>query len=100
MVRRDWCDLSRDMGTVVLDHILSGKERDELISGIHAYLTEMGEKIKNNQIALQKFIITKSLSKLPQHYPDAKNQPHVQVAIKLQAGKTICILYYYFKKIK
>jgi DNA polymerase alpha subunit A len=46
----------------------------------------MGKAIVDNRIALQKFIITKSLSKLPQNYPDAKTQPHVQVALKMQAA--------------
>lgn len=30
-MRRDWCDLSRDMGSAVLDFILSGRPRDEVI---------------------------------------------------------------------
>jgi DNA polymerase alpha subunit A len=90
LVRRDWCDLSRDMGTFVLDCILSGKPRDEVIVSIHAYLEAMGKAIVENRVALQKFIITKSLSKLPQNYPDAKSQPHVQVALKMQsAGKHV-----------
>jgi DNA polymerase alpha subunit A len=90
LVRRDWCDLSRDMGTFVLDCILSGKPRDEVIVSIHAYLEAMGKAIVENRVALQKFIITKSLSKLPQNYPDAKTQPHVQVALKMQsAGKHV-----------
>lgn len=37
---------------------------------------------------LNKFIITKQLTKQPSDYPDAKNQPHVQVALRrLAAGK-------------
>jgi DNA polymerase elongation subunit (family B) len=35
--------------------------------------------MRNGQIELEKYIITKSLTKAPEDYPDAKNQPHVQV---------------------
>jgi DNA polymerase elongation subunit (family B) len=37
------------------------------------------EQMRNGQIELEKYIITKSLTKAPEDYPDAKNQPHVQV---------------------
>jgi len=37
--------------------------------------------MQNGEIALEKYVITKSLTKAPQDYPDAKNQPHVQVKI-------------------
>lgn len=39
-------------------------------------------------VPLHKFVITKQLTKRPEDYPDAKNQPHVQVALRRrQAGK-------------
>ncbi len=39
-------------------------------------------------VPLNKFIITKQLTKRPDDYPDAKNQPHVQVALRRRsAGK-------------
>ncbi len=38
------------------------------------------------QIPLGKFIITKQLTKRPEDYPDAKNQPHVQVALRRRAA--------------
>jgi hypothetical protein len=42
-----------------------------------------------HQIPLGKFIITKQLTKKLEEYPDAKNQPHVQVALRRRAaGKT------------
>lgn len=31
-----------------------------------------------NKIGLSKFIITKSISKNPEDYPDGKSQPHVR----------------------
>ena len=33
-------------------------------------------------IALHKFVITKQLTKRPSDYPDAQNQPHVQIALR------------------
>lgn len=38
------------------------------------------------QVPLNKFIITKQLTKRPDDYPDAKNQPHVQVALRRRAA--------------
>ena len=37
--------------------------------------------MNDGEIALEKYVITKSLTKTPEDYPDAKNQPHVQVKI-------------------
>eukprot|EP01113_Clastostelium_recurvatum_P044377 TRINITY_DN7487_c0_g1_i3.p1 TRINITY_DN7487_c0_g1~~TRINITY_DN7487_c0_g1_i3.p1 ORF type:complete len:1514 (-),score=286.83 TRINITY_DN7487_c0_g1_i3:28-4569(-) len=85
LVRRDWCDLSRDMGNVVLDFILSGATRDEVVERIHKYLQEQALAIRENKIPLQKYIVNKGLTKHPKEYPDAKSQPHVQVALKMLA---------------
>eukprot|EP01114_Cavostelium_apophysatum_P017174 TRINITY_DN5038_c0_g1_i2.p1 TRINITY_DN5038_c0_g1~~TRINITY_DN5038_c0_g1_i2.p1 ORF type:complete len:1439 (+),score=499.62 TRINITY_DN5038_c0_g1_i2:132-4448(+) len=90
LVRRDWCELSADMGGHILDLILSGKSKDELVETIHTYLRHQAELIKTGKIALQKYIITKSLTKDPQDYPDKKGQPHVTLALKLRAkGKSV-----------
>jgi len=39
------------------------------------------EQMRSGQIELEKYVITKSLTKAPQDYPDAKNQPHVQARV-------------------
>lgn len=36
--------------------------------------------MRSGQVALEKYVITKTLTKQPEAYPDAKNQPHVQVS--------------------
>lgn len=36
-------------------------------------------------VPLNKYVITKQLTKNPSDYPDAKNQPHVQVALRRRA---------------
>ena len=48
MVRRDWCPLSKSVGNYVLDQILSGKSREDVILSLNTYLSEIGQKMKNN----------------------------------------------------
>jgi len=86
LVRRDWCELSKDVGKYVLDQILSGNAREGVVFNIHAYLEAVNQAIKNNEITLDKFIITKALTKAPKDYPDAKSQPHVTVALAMMAA--------------
>lgn len=46
------------------------------------YGVQVREKMDKGLIPLHKFIITKQLTKRPEEYPDAQNQPHVQVALR------------------
>ena len=92
LVRRDWCIESKDTGRYVLDQILSGNEREEVVSKIHAHLEEIAKKMRNNDLPLDKYVITKGLSKHPDQYPDGKSQPHVQVAkMMLRANRPVNI---------
>ncbi|GLI66368.1 hypothetical protein VaNZ11_010151 [Volvox africanus] len=86
IVRRDWCPLSKDEGNFALAAILSGRNREEVVAEIHAHLRQTAEKLWAGQVPLGKFIITKQLTKRPEDYPDAKNQPHVQVALRRRAA--------------
>lgn len=36
--------------------------------------------MRNGQVPLEEYVITKTLTKPPEAYPDAKNQPHVLVS--------------------
>ena len=47
MVRRDWCPLSKNVGNRVLEEILSGKERENIVIVLNNYLSEIGEKMKS-----------------------------------------------------
>ncbi|KAK5584646.1 hypothetical protein RB653_006261 [Dictyostelium firmibasis] len=85
IVRRDYCDLTKDIGQWVLNLILSGEEKIALFSLIKEYLEGVQQQIKDNSIAVEKFIITKTLSKQPEEYNDADIQPHVQVALQMRA---------------
>jgi DNA polymerase alpha subunit A len=84
LVRRDWCDLSKDTGRFVLDRILSGEAREEVVNDIHQHLSELADAMRAGQVPIGKYIITKGISKPPQDYPDHKRQPHLQVALAMQ----------------
>jgi DNA polymerase alpha subunit A len=108
LVRRDWCDLSKDVGQLrelvlsgffflkfslkryVLDQILSGLSREDVVERIHAHMRLVKEALQENKIVLNKYIITKSLTKDPADYNDAKTQAHVVVALRMRtAGMAI-----------
>jgi len=42
MVRRDWCQLSKNVGNKVLEEILSGKAREDIVEELNNYLCEIG----------------------------------------------------------
>jgi DNA polymerase alpha subunit A len=50
MVRRDWCELSKEVGNFVLEQISSGQNRDDLVYKLNNYLSDIGTRMKNNQI--------------------------------------------------
>ena len=83
MVRRDWCNLSKSVGNFVLDQIMSGRQKEDIILTLNDYLSDIGEKLKKSEINLSEFIITKQLTKGPSEYSDYKALPHVRVALDL-----------------
>ena len=48
MVRRDWCELSKIVSKFVLDKILSGLPRDEMIIALNEKLSSIGHLMKTN----------------------------------------------------
>ncbi|KAK8687216.1 hypothetical protein V6N13_086043 [Hibiscus sabdariffa] len=84
MVRRDWSLLSKELGDFCLAQILSGGSCEDVVESIHNSLMKVQEEMRNGQVVLEKYIITKTLTKPPEAYPDAKNQPHVQVALRMK----------------
>jgi len=90
VVRRDWCPLARGMGDEILTRVLSGEGKEEVVQWIHSFLTQKGKEMDDAAVPIEKYIITKGLTKDPKDYPDAKNQPHVQVALRMmQRGKVV-----------
>lgn len=69
----------------VLDQILSGEMTEVVVERIHEYLTIIGANVREGKIKLDEFIVFKRLGKDPEQYPDAKTQPHVQVALRMKA---------------
>lgn len=84
MVRRDWSMLAKDLGDYCLSQILSGGSCEDVVESIHDALMKVQEDMRNGRIALDKYVITKSLTRAPEAYPDARNQPHVEVALRLK----------------
>ncbi|XP_071730497.1 DNA polymerase alpha catalytic subunit [Rutidosis leptorrhynchoides] len=84
MVRRDWSLLSKETGDFCLGQILSELSCEEVVESIHDKLRKVQEDMRNGEIALEKYIITKTLTKPPEAYPDARSQPHVEVALRLR----------------
>ncbi|KAJ3221314.1 DNA-directed DNA polymerase alpha catalytic subunit pol1 [Clydaea vesicula] len=73
-VRRDWCEVSKE------------SSKEEVIENIHQYLTDLALNVREGNCRIDKFVIYKSLSKLPNEYADKKSQPHVQVALRMKAS--------------
>ncbi|GMF18014.1 unnamed protein product [Phytophthora lilii] len=90
MVRRDWCVISKAIGNEVLDFILSGNSRDDVVESIHEHLEQVAERMRSGKEPIEQYVITKSLNKQPEQYPDRAKQYHVQVALALRAmGKPV-----------
>ena len=90
MKRREFCPLSKTVSGYVLKQILSGEATEHVVEHVHDYLESIGKRVRAGEVDLDEFIILKRLGKNPQDYPDAKSQPHVQVALRMQAkGQTI-----------
>ncbi|CAI5735378.1 unnamed protein product [Peronospora destructor] len=93
MVRRDWCVISKTVGNEILDFILSGNSRDDVVESIHEHLEQVAERMRSGKEPIKQYVITKSLNKQPEQYPDRAKQYHVQVAIALRAlGKPVGVL--------
>jgi DNA polymerase alpha subunit A len=86
LVRRDWCPLSKDAGKFVVDQILSGQSREDIVLSIHDYMSTLADNIRKSAIDLQQFVVTKGLNKNPKDYPDCKSQAHLQVALRMLAA--------------
>ncbi len=66
-------------GKYVVDQILSGQPREEIVQAIHDYLTDLASRVRSGAVDMSQFIVTKGLNKNPKDYPDCKGQPHLQV---------------------
>ncbi|RYP92260.1 hypothetical protein DL770_001573 [Monosporascus sp. CRB-9-2] len=90
MRRREYCGLSKEISSRILNEILSGDETEVSVQRIHEYLREISGKMREQTIPVQKYIIYTQLGKAPKEYPNADSMPQVQVALREMArGKNI-----------
>ena len=85
MKRREYCALSKRASAYVLEQILSGEATETVVEKVHEYLQQLATDVREGRIPLDDYVIYKRLGKRPQDYPDAQNQPHVQVALRMLA---------------
>jgi DNA polymerase alpha subunit A len=84
LVRRDWCGISHDVSKYILEQIFSGENRDDVVDRIHSHLAKVAQEVNAGLIPIEKYVITKSLTKNPEDYADQKTQAHVQVALGMK----------------
>lgn len=85
IVRRDWSQLAAEAGKFILSQILSEQTPDERLESIQTHLITLREDLINCKMPLSVLTITKQLTKHPQEYADKNQQPHVQVALRLNS---------------
>ena len=112
MKRREYCALSKEASSRLLNLILSGEEPEVVVGKVHEYLRELSERMRGENIPAQKYIIftvsplqappffahllsivlplSQKLGKNPKDYPNADSMPQVQVALRaLAQGKSV-----------
>ncbi|KAG9599842.1 hypothetical protein KCU77_g3550, partial [Aureobasidium melanogenum] len=90
MRRREYCALSKDTSTELLNFLLSGEDPETVVTQIHDHLREVASQMRANTIPLRKYTIYTQLGKNPKEYPNGNSMPSVQVALKLMAkGKHV-----------
>lgn len=68
-----------------------------MVEEIRKTLTEVKEGIEQRTIPLEKFEILKKLTHRPEDYRDAKSQPHVLVALRLNQTKYVYCFFSLFQ---
>ncbi|KAK6069651.1 DNA polymerase alpha catalytic [Seiridium cupressi] len=90
MKRREYCGLSKEISSRILNDILSGDDTEVSIQRVHEYLREIATKMREHTIPVQKYIIFTQLGKGPKEYPNADSMPQVQVALReIARGKNV-----------
>ncbi|KAH6551815.1 DNA polymerase [Parastagonospora nodorum] len=90
MRRREYCALSKDTSTELLNFLLSGEDPEVVVEKIHNHLRELSKQMREYAVPTRKYTIYTQLGKNPKEYPNGNSMPSVQVALKLQAkGKHV-----------
>lgn len=85
MRRREFCQLSKEVSSHILNEIFSGDETEIVVEKIHDYLRDLAAKIRAAKFPIMKYIIYTKLGKNPEDYPNGKTMPQVQVALRKKA---------------
>ncbi|WVZ14207.1 hypothetical protein V8G54_011773 [Vigna mungo] len=75
--------------TLHLEVIYGDTDSIMIYSGLDD-IKEVQEEMRNGQVPLEKYVITKTLTKPPEAYHDAKNQPHVAQRLEQQGYSSGC----------
>ncbi|KAK6950215.1 hypothetical protein Daesc_008541 [Daldinia eschscholtzii] len=90
MKRREYCGLSKEISSRLLNEILSGDDTEVSVQRIHEYLREVAGKMREYAVPIPKYIIYTQLGKAPKEYPNADSMPQVQVALReIARGKNV-----------
>ncbi|KAJ5805048.1 hypothetical protein N7474_010935 [Penicillium riverlandense] len=90
MKRREYCALSKEVSSRLLNEVLSGEDQEIVLNKVHDYLRELACKMKEYAIPMQKYVIYTKLSKRPEEYPNKESMPPAQVALRdIARGKNI-----------
>lgn len=57
MKRREYCALSKEASSRLLNEILSGEDLEVVVNKIHEYLRELSEQMRGEKVPAQKYII-------------------------------------------
>lgn len=57
MKRREYCALSKEVSSKLLNEILSGEDAEVVLGKVHDYLRELAEKMRGLTIPVQKYVI-------------------------------------------
>jgi DNA polymerase alpha subunit A len=92
MVRRDWCELSKEVGIYLLNLLLnSDKSKDDLMNNIYEFMKDLGSRIERGSIESNKFIISKQLAKNIDEYNNVSLAPHLKVAKRMKENGDLTI---------
>ena len=90
MKRREYCNLSKEVSSQLLNEILSGDEVEVAVTRIHEYLGQIAAKMRGEKIKVPQYTIFTRLGKAPRDYPNADSMPQVQVALRdISRGKAV-----------
>ncbi|KAJ9270292.1 hypothetical protein DTO212C5_3535 [Paecilomyces variotii] len=90
MKRREYCALSKEVSSRLLNEVLSGEDQEIVLNKVHDYLQDIAAKMREYTIPVQKYVIYTKLSKRPDEYPNKETMPPAQVALReIARGKTV-----------